>query len=626
MTSKSRNCIPELWGGIECSFNRVGESYFDQFELCGHYQRGEADIECIAALGIKKLRYPILWEYHQPYVNTEIDWSWTSQQLKAIEKNNITPIVGLLHHGSGPAFTNLYDENFSKQFSSYAANVARKFSQLQYYTPINEPLTTARFSGLYGLWYPHYKDDYSFAVMFLNQLKATVLAMQEIRKINPEAKLVQTEDLGKTYSTPLLQYQADFENERRWLTFDFLCGKFDEHHALWNYFIDIGIPERDLLFFSENPCPPDIIGINHYLTSERYLDENLSIYPPHMHGGNNVHAYADIEAIRVKHDKLHGLFWLLLETWTRYERPIAITEVHLHCTREEQLRWLKEKLDIAALCVNQNIPLEAVTVWSLFGAYGWNKLLTGLPFTYESGVFDLSYGDVRPTALVELMKSYAVGKSYHHPLLEQPSWWTRSDRYLREEDRHEVTLNNSSKPIFLLTNEENIFLTACIHHYCKLRGILTHIIQFDSESETSANLVKVYHPWAVVICEIMNEELATKEIGILSTLFQEKNEHPLKLATFVQPWFELSENLQNLYCKPLLIRSDLYENAEYEQIESSFKCDPSSLQNILTSFPYIGEFINASLNLLIDDCAGVWELSKNSEVIIQDFVQENIFD
>ena len=23
------------------------------------------------------------------------------------------------------------------------------------YTPVNEPLTTARFSGLYGAWYPH---------------------------------------------------------------------------------------------------------------------------------------------------------------------------------------------------------------------------------------------------------------------------------------------------------------------------------------------------------------------------------------------------------------------------------------------------------------------------------------
>jgi dTDP-4-dehydrorhamnose reductase len=51
--------------------------------------------------------------------------------------------------------------------------------------------------------------------LFLNQLKGTVLSMREIRKINPEAKLVQTEDLSKTHSTPLLAYQAAFENQRR---------------------------------------------------------------------------------------------------------------------------------------------------------------------------------------------------------------------------------------------------------------------------------------------------------------------------------------------------------------------------------------------------------------------------
>ena len=152
------------------------------------------------------------------------------------------------------------------------------------------------------------------------------------------------------------------------------------------------------------------------------------------------------------------------------------------------------------------------------------------------------------------------------------------------------------------------------------------VIQYDSESENLINLIKIYNPWALVICDIMNEDLAKKKIGSLSILTHDKNEHSFKLATFVQPWFELPEEFQNLFCKPLLFRSDFYENSDCEQIENSFKCDPSSLQNILTSFPYIGEFINAALNLLIDDCSGVWELSKNSEVIIQDFAQENIFD
>ena len=67
------------------------------------------------------------------------------------------------------------------KFAAYAKQVAKKFPWLVYYTPVNEPLTTARFCGLYGLWYPHQKNELSFFKMLLNQLKGTVLAMQAIQ-------------------------------------------------------------------------------------------------------------------------------------------------------------------------------------------------------------------------------------------------------------------------------------------------------------------------------------------------------------------------------------------------------------------------------------------------------------
>ena len=57
--------------------------------------------------------------------------------------------------------------------------------------------------------------------------------MRAIREVNPAAQLVQTEDIGKTYSTPALAYQADFENERRWLSFDLLCGRVDAAATRW---------------------------------------------------------------------------------------------------------------------------------------------------------------------------------------------------------------------------------------------------------------------------------------------------------------------------------------------------------------------------------------------------------
>ena len=58
--------------------------------------------------------------------------------------------------------------------------------------PVNEPLTTARFSGLYGHWYPHGRDDITFVRTFLTQCRAVALSMQTIRRVNPAAQLVQT--------------------------------------------------------------------------------------------------------------------------------------------------------------------------------------------------------------------------------------------------------------------------------------------------------------------------------------------------------------------------------------------------------------------------------------------------
>ena len=253
---------PEVWGGMECTINRVNDDYFDQLKCSGFYER-ETDIELIAGLGIKAFRFPVLWELHQPQKDAVINWSWAATSLNALRNKGIEPIVGLVHHGSGPSFTSLASKRFPELLSRYAGEVAKQFPWIKYYTPVNEPLTTARFSGLYGIWYPHKSNDLSFARMLLNQLKGVVLSMQEIRKINPDAKLVQTEDLGKTYATEFLQYQADFENERRWLTGDLLCGKVVPGHEMWEYLIQSGISEEDLLFFAENPCPPDIMGYNH---------------------------------------------------------------------------------------------------------------------------------------------------------------------------------------------------------------------------------------------------------------------------------------------------------------------------------------------------------------------------
>ena len=172
---------PEIWGGIEPTLNRVNDQYFDQCVFSGHYDRSLSDFEQIASLGIKTLRYPVLWEKHQANINSEPDFAKTEENLHHLLKLGIEPIAGLVHHGSGPPGTDFFDGSFENGLATYARKVAEKFPFLKYYTPVNEPLTTARFCGLYGFWYPHLKTDYDFYRILISECKATVLAMHAIR-------------------------------------------------------------------------------------------------------------------------------------------------------------------------------------------------------------------------------------------------------------------------------------------------------------------------------------------------------------------------------------------------------------------------------------------------------------
>jgi dTDP-4-dehydrorhamnose reductase len=481
-----------IWGGIECTINRIGDEYKDQLEYSGHYQR-PGDIKAISDLGIRNIRYPVLWEKHQPDKKAKINWQWTDRQLAAIRDSGMTPIVGLLHHGSGPVFTNLLDPEFPYLLSSYAYEVANRYPWIEYYTPVNEPLTTARFSGLYGLWYPHHKTEISFYRMLLNQLKGIVLSMEAIRSVNSSAQLVQTEDLGKSHSTPLLAYQANFENDRRLLTFDILTGRLQPGHPQYAYMIGCGITEEEINFFQWHRTTPDILGLNYYVTSERWLDESLDRYQHQTHGGNGIHRYTDTEVVRANPDARRGFKVLATEIWERYGIPMAVTESHLHCTREEQLRWFKEIWDGATDLTKKGINIKGVTAWALLGSFDWDTLLTKTGTQYESGVFDVKTftGQLRPTALVHLIKYLATGEGALHPVLAENGWWWSWPCQPASDSRPVMIIDHINN----VENEENNLgeLSIALRNACGQRRI-PHILISNIDE---ADIDKI-NPWAVI--------------------------------------------------------------------------------------------------------------------------------
>jgi dTDP-4-dehydrorhamnose reductase len=490
----------ELWGGIECTVNRTRDGYLDQSRLNGHHDR-LTDLDRFAELGLDAVRYPVLWERVAPHDPEQLDWRWSDKRLNRLRELGIRPIVGLVHHGSGPHYTNLLDPGFARGLGRFAEQVAERHPWVEAWTPVNEPLTTARFSALYGHWYPHAAEEGSFWLALLNQVDATRFAMQAIRRINPAARLIQTDDLGRAYATTQLAEQAAFDNLRRWASWDLLFGRVTPRHPLWKRVAAFGLGDR-LRQIADAPCPPDVVGLNHYLTSDRFLDHRLQRYPPSTHGGNGRLAYADTEAIRVLDPPPAGLGGAIREAWQRYRTPIAITEVHNGCTREEQLRWVAEAWDIACAARADGVDLQAVTAWSLLGSHSWDTLLTR-PGTYEPGVFDTSSGLPRPTALANLWRGLP-NDAARHPLARQPGWWRRPERLLyplphpgtaKRSDVHEPV------PPLLICGAETMlgqaFVRACDVRHIRYT-IADRSVLEGNLAEAVASELEATSPWAIV--------------------------------------------------------------------------------------------------------------------------------
>jgi dTDP-4-dehydrorhamnose reductase len=466
----------ELWGGLECTVARIGDDFRDQSRETGHGDRLE-DLDLVAGLGIKTLRYPVVWETISPHRPDEADWRWHDERLNRLRDLGIRVIATLCHHGSGPSYTNLLDPAFPELLAGHAAAVAERYPWIDLYTPVNEPLTTARFSALYGHWYPHARDYGAFLRALVNECHATVLAMRAIRAVRPDAGLVQTDDLGKTFSTPLLAYQAEHDNERRWLTFDVLCGRLEPAHPLWGFFTHrAGLTEADLAVFRDGSGAPDILGINHYLTSDRFLDHRYQDYPEAHWGDNGRHRFADAEAVRVELPQNEiGVAARLREAWERYRRPIAVTEAHHGCTRDEQVRWLLEVWNGADTVRREGADIRAVTAWSLFGTVDWNTLLTERRGIYEPGVFDVRGEKPRPTALAHAVAALARDGAYDHPVLDQPGWWRRDSRFYHPVPKASASCRVTGAPRPILITGATGTLGRAFSRVCEIRG-LDHVL------------------------------------------------------------------------------------------------------------------------------------------------------
>jgi dTDP-4-dehydrorhamnose reductase len=432
---------------------------------------------------------------------------------------------------------------------------------------------------------------------------------------------------------------------------------------MYRFLVEKGALEPELDWFVLNSCPPQIIGINHYVTSDRYLDTNLHRYPSKTHGGNGLLSYADVEAARVRLDGPAEPCDLFLEAWQRYRIPLALTEVHHGCTREEQLRWLLEMWRGAERGRELGAELRAVTIWSLLGAFDWDSLVTLRRDHYEQGAFDVRGPEPRATAIAKVATRLAQDKEVNHALLEVPGWWRRPERLVHGViyDDHGAPSNirqnwpdSHIRPVLIAGGRGT--LGRAFARGCVLRGI-PHRVLIRSEADIAdadsvRRAIARHRPWAIIntagyvrvddaeqdrdACfrentlgpRILAQECERKNIRLV-TFSSDLIFNGSKFAQYIEPDSPAPLNVYgeskllaemhvlNTCPSALVIRTSAFFGPwdEHNFVTAALKAFVENRRfraaaDVTVSPTYVPDLVNCSLDLLIDEEQGVWHVAN----------------
>ena len=222
--------------------------------------------------------------------------------------------------------------------------------------------------------------------MIVAECQAIKAAARRLRDLDASIRILVNDDAGETYGTNAVADVVSFYNTRRWLSFDLVTGKVDPHHPMWERLALTRDLEFALEDLADDPEYPDLLGLDHYVTSDRFLDDRTDLYPANIERSRTNARFVDVEVARVPGFEVDGFWRSLKQTWERYGIPMALTEVHIGGDPEDEVAWWAEAWQQAGWAFAEGMPVEGVTSWAAFGGVDWDSLLCREAGWYRAGL------------------------------------------------------------------------------------------------------------------------------------------------------------------------------------------------------------------------------------------------
>jgi len=375
--------------GIEDTFvpqSGPGERAIDEYELTEHYTRWRDDLDLVNRVGAEFLRWGVPWHRVNPAPGTW-DFEWTDRVLGRMTELGIRPVVDLLHYGT-PLW--LEDEfanpDFAARFGEFASRTAQRYSDIVTdYTPVNEPMIHAQFTGEYAYWPPYLEGQSGLNRIVVALAEASQLAQAGIRDAVGAAANIVHVDAGFRYVGDVTAMEHAPHVERllveRFLFEDLMHGLVVDGHPLHQGLLKSGIELRRLDRIAAHPAPPQIMGVNYY---PRHSTEVFEAGVSHRGG------FADPRPTR--DDGVAGLREVLTAYAERYGHPVLLSETCVTGSETERITWLNDSLDEIEDLRSGGISIVGYTWWPLFDMIEWTWRHTSAPplaHRLAMGLYDL---------------------------------------------------------------------------------------------------------------------------------------------------------------------------------------------------------------------------------------------
>jgi beta-glucosidase len=345
--------------GIECSF--LPHINVDQFRWTQHDRFWRDDLRrAREELGITYLRYAFPWHELEPQ-RGKFNWKYSDERMEEFDRLGIHLLLDVMHFGT-PLWLKqaVGDPEFPEALEEYAGQLVTRYrGSVKTWSPFNEPLVSALFSGDFGFWPPHNRKWRGYMPVLSRIVQATNRSIRAIRSAMPEATVLLC-DAAENFKTrtPQLETEVRRRNLRRFAVMDLLTGRVDRFHPLFSWLTNYGMSELDIEWLRSNPQAPDVLGMDYYPHSDWQVE---------MQCGSVRQRRAETP---------FGLYGMGKAYYDRYGIPLMLTETSVEGLPINREIWLDTTLDHIRRLREEGIPMLGMIWWPMIDQLDWDGALT----------------------------------------------------------------------------------------------------------------------------------------------------------------------------------------------------------------------------------------------------------